>query len=119
MKRLIQVATSFALSQPTLADPAIHYAPTENLEHIDVELIDTARREIDLAAYVLTDWPIIQALARAHRGVKVHVYLDGTQLAQRDFGGPFQELAENQGVQIRIKRSHGAPMHLKSYQIDG
>jgi hypothetical protein len=47
------------------ADPAIHYAPIENLEHIDVALIDTAKREIDLAAYVLTDWPVIQALTRA------------------------------------------------------
>jgi hypothetical protein len=39
------------------ADPApsIHYAPAENLEHVDVALIDTAQREIDLAAYVLTD----------------------------------------------------------------
>ena len=45
-----------ALWLPCLADPAIHYAPAENLEHIDVELIDTAKREIDFAAYVLTDW---------------------------------------------------------------
>jgi hypothetical protein len=31
--------------------PSVHYAPAENLEHIDVELIDSARREIDMAAY--------------------------------------------------------------------
>jgi hypothetical protein len=30
--------------------PVIHYAPTENLEHIDVALIDAARHEIDMAA---------------------------------------------------------------------
>jgi hypothetical protein len=30
---------------------AIHYAPGENLEHIDVALIDRAER--DMAAYVL------------------------------------------------------------------
>jgi hypothetical protein len=37
---------------PCRADPApiIHYAPAENLEHVDVELIDGARHEIDLAA---------------------------------------------------------------------
>jgi phosphatidylserine/phosphatidylglycerophosphate/cardiolipin synthase-like enzyme len=60
------------------ADPAptVHYAPAENLEHIDVGLIDGARREIDFAAYVLTDWPIMQALTRAaERGVKVRMYL--------------------------------------------
>jgi phosphatidylserine/phosphatidylglycerophosphate/cardiolipin synthase-like enzyme len=45
--------------------PAIHYAPTENLEHIDVALIHGARHEIDMAAYVLTDWPVMQALTRA------------------------------------------------------
>jgi len=45
--------------------PIIHYTPAENLEHIDVGLIDGARHEIDVAAYVLTDWPVMQALTRA------------------------------------------------------
>jgi hypothetical protein len=42
---------------PCRADPApvIHYAPGENLEHVDVALIDRAEHEIDMAAYVLTD----------------------------------------------------------------
>jgi hypothetical protein len=37
------------------ADPApvIHYAPIENLEHVDVALIDRAEHEIDMAGYVL------------------------------------------------------------------
>jgi hypothetical protein len=30
--------------------PAIHYAPAENLEHVDVALIDRAEHEIDMAA---------------------------------------------------------------------
>ena len=48
-------------------------------------LIDRAEHEIDMAAYVLTDWPIMQALTRAaDRGVKVRIYLDGTQLAERE-----------------------------------
>ena len=71
---------------PCAADPApvIHYAPAENLEHIDVALIDRAEHEIDMAAYVLTDWPVMRALTRtADRGVKVRIYLDGTQLAER------------------------------------
>jgi phosphatidylserine/phosphatidylglycerophosphate/cardiolipin synthase-like enzyme len=45
--------------------PVIHYAPGENLEHIDVALIDRAEHEIDMAAYVLTDWPVMLALTRA------------------------------------------------------
>ena len=45
---------------PCLADPAplihyAHYAPTENLEHVDVALIDRAEREIDMAAYVFSE----------------------------------------------------------------
>jgi phosphatidylserine/phosphatidylglycerophosphate/cardiolipin synthase-like enzyme len=107
---------------PCCADPApvIHYAPVENLEHIDVALIDGARHEIDMAAYVLTDWPVIQALTRAaDRGVKVRIYLDGTQLAEREPSKVFQDLAETPGVEIRTKHDHGAPMHLKSYDVDG
>jgi hypothetical protein len=50
MKRLIIPAAFLALCTPARADPAIHYAPAENLEHIDVALIDGAQREIDLPA---------------------------------------------------------------------
>jgi phosphatidylserine/phosphatidylglycerophosphate/cardiolipin synthase-like enzyme len=73
-----------AIGELSHADPAptVHYAPAENLEHIDVTLIGSAKDEIDFAAYVLTDWPIMQALTRAaDRGVRVRIYLDGSQLA--------------------------------------
>jgi phosphatidylserine/phosphatidylglycerophosphate/cardiolipin synthase-like enzyme len=95
--------------------------PAENLEHVDIALIDTARREIDLAAYVLTDWPVIQALTRAaERGVK------GAPLSRWNAAGRsrtheslFLGLAETPGVEIRTKRETSALMHLKSYEIDG
>ena len=65
--------------------PAIHYAQAENLEQVDVELIDSAKHEIDFVAYVVTDWPVMQALIRAaDRGVNVRIYLDGTQPAERE-----------------------------------
>ncbi|MFZ3328359.1 MAG: hypothetical protein WA231_21845 [Methylocella sp.] len=32
--------------------PAIHYAPAENLEHVDVALIDRAQHEIDMAVAI-------------------------------------------------------------------
>lgn len=109
MKRLFLVAATIALC-----------APAENLEHVDVALIDTAKREIDRAAYVLTDGPVIQALTRAaDRGVKVRIYLDGTQPVERVPAKVFLELAETPGVEIRTKRANGALMQLKSYQIDG
>lgn len=109
------------LCLPAIVDPApaIHYAPAENFELVDAALIDTARDEIDMAAYVLSYWPVIQALSRAaKRGVKVRVFLDGTQLAKREPAKVFHEFAETLGVEIRVKRNHGSPMHLKSYQIE-
>jgi phosphatidylserine/phosphatidylglycerophosphate/cardiolipin synthase-like enzyme len=107
-------------ARPAAPAAAIHYAPAENLEHIDVELIDSARREIDFAAYVLTDWPIMQALTRAaNRGVKVRIYLDATQFAEREPTRVFEKLAHAPSVEIRVKRESSAFMHLKSYAIDG
>jgi hypothetical protein len=67
--------------------PVIHYASAENLEHIDVALIDRPEHEIDMTAYVLTDWPVMQAL----------IYLDGTQLAEREPANVFNDLAETPG----------------------
>jgi phosphatidylserine/phosphatidylglycerophosphate/cardiolipin synthase-like enzyme len=100
--------------------PGIHYAPIENLEHVDVALIDRAEHEIDMAAYVLTDWPVMQALTRAaDRGVAIRIYLDGTQLAEREPAKVFRDLAETPGVEIRIKHENSDPVHLKSYEIDG
>src|SRR5580693_10460528 len=67
-----------------------------------------------------TDWPVIQALTRAaDRGVAIRIYLDGTQLAEREPAKVFNDLAETPGVEIRIKHKTRDPMHLKSYQIDG
>jgi steroid delta-isomerase len=44
MKRLVLAAAILPLCTPCRAEPApvIHYAPTENLEHVDVALIDRA-----------------------------------------------------------------------------
>jgi hypothetical protein len=69
-RALLTAAPFLGLCSPGTAEPAIHYAPAENLEHVDVALINSAKLEIDLAAYVLTDWP----LTRADRGVKVRIY---------------------------------------------
>ncbi len=41
------------------------------------------------------------------------------QLAEREPANVFNDLAETPGVEIRIKRKNSAPMHLKSYEIDG
>jgi phosphatidylserine/phosphatidylglycerophosphate/cardiolipin synthase-like enzyme len=104
------------------ADPApvIHYAPVENLEHADVELIDHAEHHIDIAAYVLTDWPVMRALIRAaRRGVKVRLYMDGGRIGEREPTPLFRELIATPGIEVRFKRTGSPLMHLKSYQIDG
>ena len=89
---------------------SIYYAPAENLEHIDVALIDGAQHEIDMAAYVLTDWSVMQALRRAaDRGVQIRIYLDGTQLGEREPAKVFNYLAETPGVDRRTKIKRFSP----------
>jgi len=98
----------------------LHYAPAENLEKIDAALIDSARREIDLAAYVLTDWKIIDALIRAaDRGVALRIYLDEGQAGLRPPAQVFRDLAATPGVSIKVSQDGTPLMHLKSYAIDG
>ena len=80
--RSILLGTLLAASSAGWA-AELHYAPIENLERIDVQTLNTAHKTIDMAAYVLTDWPVIQALtAAAYRGVVIRLYTDGGQAGQ-------------------------------------
>ena len=65
--RLVLTAVAAVLYTGAAAPEKIevHYAPGEDLEKIDVELIDNAERSIDMAAYVLSDPAIIEALSDA------------------------------------------------------
>jgi hypothetical protein len=102
-----------AIIAPATADPVeIHYAPVENLEHVDVALLQSARSKIDLTTFSLTDWPVIYALVDAHRrGVVVRVVLDPSEQHALD---RLTEVSDG----IRMKPP-GPYMHLKSYSIDG
>jgi phosphatidylserine/phosphatidylglycerophosphate/cardiolipin synthase-like enzyme len=94
----------------------VHYAPTENLEAIDVDLINKAGVSIDMAAYVLSDAAVIEALAdAADRGVAVRIYLDPSEYAPQ--AQALASLIAKPGVDARIK-SGGALMHMKAYAID-
>jgi hypothetical protein len=114
--RLSFVAGAFAFAQlPSVMaaePPEIHYAPVENLERVDVALLRAARSKIDLAAYVLTDWPVIDALVDAHRrGVAIRIALDPSQANDLD------RLRE---IYMDVRVSPPGPfMHLKSYSVDG
>ena len=70
------------------AQVEIHYAPRENLENVDVQEIGRAELSIDMAAYVLSDPQIIEALTdAAERDVVIRIYLDKSQFAEH---GPFR-----------------------------
>ena len=95
----------------------IHYAPGENLEAIDVETLENASVSIDMAAYVLSDAAIVEALAdAADRGVAVRLYLDRAEYEAH--AGALADLLTKPGVNARIKPA-GALMHLKAYAVDG
>jgi phosphatidylserine/phosphatidylglycerophosphate/cardiolipin synthase-like enzyme len=71
------------VSEPEGAQPEIHYAPRENLESLDARQIGRAELSIDMAAYVLSDPRIIEALTdAAERGVLIRLYLDRSQFAE-------------------------------------
>ncbi len=107
-----------ALAEGPPPTVTIAYAPEADLERIDVGLIGEARATIDVAAYVLTDRPVAEALERAaERGVSVRVVVD-SGAPDLDAGELLERLAATKGVEVRIKPA-GDLMHLKAYAIDG
>lgn len=98
------------------AAPEAHYSPDENLEAIDVGMIDEAAETIDMAAYVLTDAPIAEALAdAAARGVRIRLFRFPSD---RPDGESVAALGRLAGAEVRFKKGTEL-MHLKSYCIDG
>jgi phosphatidylserine/phosphatidylglycerophosphate/cardiolipin synthase-like enzyme len=108
------------LAFATMAQAAtveIHYAPTENLEAIDVALLGNAEHCIDMAAYVLSDAAVIEALGdAADRGVAVRLYFDHGEFESH--AGELADLLSKTGVEARVKPS-GVLMHMKAYAVDG
>lgn len=103
------------------SQPEIHYAPRENLESVDGRAIGRAELSIDMAAYVLSNSRIIEALtAAAERGVLIRLYLDRSQFAEHGptRGGVIETLLAHPNVAARVK-GEGVLMHLKAYSVDG
>ena len=96
----------------------IHYAPAEELEHIDVQLIEkTTSDHLDIAMYAFTDMPIARAVVdAANRGVKVNIYRDNEQFAQEQRREPYVLglLRSNPNISIRVKNSR-VLMHIKGW----
>ena len=98
--------------EPEMVAARIYFGPSDGFELIDPDLIGRARQEIDMAAYVLSERRVVEALvAAARRGVRVRVYLDADQRDARD-GEPMP------GVAAKFKASGRNMMHFKAYQID-
>jgi phosphatidylserine/phosphatidylglycerophosphate/cardiolipin synthase-like enzyme len=99
----------------------IHYAPKENLELVDVRVIAAAELSIDMAAYVLSDTRVIEALtAAAERDVAVRIYFDKSQFSQHGLrvDAPIEALLAHPNVAAKVK-AEGVLMHLKAYVVDG
>jgi len=120
---------SLALAFLLLASPATAsgcgvmalYGPSDNLEAMDVSIINGARERIDLAAYVLTSIPVIDALSHAARsGVVIRIYRDGRLAREpRALAEAMERLRSEQNVEIRYKAAPAPLMHLKAYAVDG
>ena len=107
--------------EPTIAGVRVFFGPGAGFDALDAELLARARKRIDMAAYVLTDRRVIEALeAAARRGVAIRLYLDPEQPGgQGAVAGRLGQLLRNSGVEVRIKGRGADFMHLKSYQVDG
>lgn len=103
----------------------IHYAPAENLERLDADVLGRAHRKIDICMYAFTDRYLAEILLdRARHGVKVRIYRDGEQFEeeQRRRGGRSSTtnlLRGQPNIEIGVKpASQRFLMHTKAFEID-
>jgi phosphatidylserine/phosphatidylglycerophosphate/cardiolipin synthase-like enzyme len=125
VKRFLLVAAACLALSPALAGETrprleLHYGPAENLEKIDVAAIDQAGVTLDVAAYVLTDVAVIEAMTdAAERGVKVRLYREPSQdHSGGAVGAALAALIAAPGVEQRFNKRE-VWMHLKAYLVDG
>jgi phosphatidylserine/phosphatidylglycerophosphate/cardiolipin synthase-like enzyme len=112
--------TKRAARKPPSCGAEIHYGPGEDLERIDVALIGEAAKQIDMAAFLLTDRAVIEALRQASaRGVKVRIWRDASEaarLSEFDVEAPLG--GRVQGIELRSNAPGAELMHLKGYCLD-
>jgi phosphatidylserine/phosphatidylglycerophosphate/cardiolipin synthase-like enzyme len=112
--------TKRAARKPPSCGAEIHYGPGEDLERIDVALIGEAAKQIDMAAFLLTDRAVIEALRQASaRGVKVRIWRDASEaarLSEFDVDAPLG--GRVQGIELRSNAPGAELMHLKGYCLD-
>jgi phosphatidylserine/phosphatidylglycerophosphate/cardiolipin synthase-like enzyme len=122
-------ALTLTLPAPVLGEQrsstvTVYTSPEINLGEIDREIIDQvgAGGSINFAAFVLSDYSIINALrAAAARGAHIRLYLDPEEVSRLHLSAdhPFVRLVQTPGVETRIKANGEGPMHLKAYSVSG
>jgi phosphatidylserine/phosphatidylglycerophosphate/cardiolipin synthase-like enzyme len=100
-------------------DEAVHYAPAENLERVDLQQLAEAKGHLDIAMYAFTDKSIARELVQlSDLGIVIRLYRDGDQYQQEEARGDSTTdiLRGHPNIQIRVK--HGSRqnlMHLKAF----
>ena len=94
----------------------VAFSPGEESTRLIVQVIDSAKTSIRLAAYSFTSKPIAEALVAAHnRGVDVQAVLDKSNKTSKYTSATF---LSNQGIPTRIDGKHPIA-HSKYMVVDG
>lgn len=107
--------------EPVPAGVSLHYGPSPLTAQADLAALASAKKSIDMAAFVLTDRDVIAALTgAAARGVAIRVYLDGDEMEHAGSKALTEvaAMAAMKNVAIRAKARHSESMHLKAYVVD-
>lgn len=124
MAVLLAAIVSPGRTEERQSSVTVYTSPEINLGEIDREIIDQvgAGGSINFAAYILSDYSIMNALrSAALRGAHVRLYLDPEELARLRLSPdhPFVKLTQTHGVETRVKASSDGLMHMKAYSVSG
>lgn len=120
MRKAVFLVLAIAMAAPVMAKPTVSvgFSPSASQNAIQLVLstINSARRNIDVAAYSFTSKPVAAALVAAkNRGVAVRVVAD-----EKSNTGKYTAVTflANQGVPVRLNGRY-AIMHNKFMVVDG
>ena len=98
---------------PAAGTIEVAFSPNEGSEHLVVNVIDSAKTELDLLSYSFTSVPVVEALVRArHRGVVVRLVADEKDNVSADHSGKARAALGalvNAGADVRTIRVY--PIH--------
>ncbi len=103
-----------------------HFAPSEDLERLDIGRLSSAQKSVDVAMYAFTDRLLAEELvALAQRGVVIRIYRDKEQYEEEERRtgrnpSTTDMFAGQRNIHLRVKPQGGRDlMHLKAYVVDG